>query len=108
MTLPEKFKFKHKSMPDMYTAELIGLEYKVSWNDKYGPGSTLYDARDVANYVGDISWIIQAESFPELIKLSESLQALISEKKDATDLAYDELKSLLLTRALITRLLDGR
>lgn len=110
MTLPDDFKFVAEHCTITYTAKLVDGLYKVTWyetSDEREAGMN-YPVLTVARLIKESKWTILPESFPQLITLSEGLQALISEKKDASDLAYDELKSLLLTRALITRLLDDR
>lgn len=108
MTLPEKFKFLYRGFGIEFTAIIDGVEYVVSWDEGGKINSTRYLASDAAQHVHRRVWTIRPESFPQLINLSSSLQVLISEKKDATDLAYDEMASLKLTRGLINRLLDDR
>ena len=106
MKLPEKFKFTHSDTTQQYTAHINGDICSVYWTDCDGPETINYPTADAAEYVKQSIWVIQAESFPQLVSVSSSLQVLISEKKDASQLSYQELKALRLTRGLINRLLD--
>lgn len=110
MTLPDEFKFTAEHCDLVYSAELVDGKYVITWFEECDDRlkSFKYFTPTVAKFIADGSWVIQQESFPQLVTLAEGFQALISEKKDASLLTYSELQALELTRRLITRLLDDR
>ena len=110
MTLPDEFKFNDDHCGVVYTAKLTDGKYRVTWFEECDGSmhSVGYFACAVGRFIATGAWTIRPESFSQLVTLAEGFQVLISEKKDRSDLAFDEMKALLLTRAIITRLLDGR
>ena len=110
MILPDEFKFTAESCDLEYAAELIDGQYVVTWlevsDDRVK--SMRYFPLTVAKFIAEGSWVILPGQVSRIIKAAESLQLLVSAKKDASLLAYSEVKALNLTCGLITRLLNGR
>jgi hypothetical protein len=102
MRLPDEFKFKHKDTAEKYTARRSGTRYDVAWGDgaEHGISHTVADA---AEYVREGCWIIQADSFPSVVKSSRDLMTALSEDHELTD---DEVASLNLLRGRISRRLN--
>jgi hypothetical protein len=108
MKLPETFKFIADDGGYVYSASLMDDLYEVSWTEGEYPKSISYPQGNVSRFVSDGSWRILPESFKDILAVTDALAILINEKRDATELRYEELAALKLARALITRLLDDR
>lgn len=108
MKLPDDFKFTAEGDCGItYKAQTEeNCTYNITWVEEGKAKNILYNARDVGRYIRTGEWKILPESFLELVKLTQTLGVLISEREDASDLAYEEFRALRLTRELINRLLD--
>lgn len=108
MKLPETFKFIADDRLYVYEATVKpDGSYLVEWEDG-NPKSITYPCTCVSRFVQDGSWRILPESFKDIVATADALGILIDEKRDATELHYEELAALKLVRGLITRLLDDR
>lgn len=102
MTLPDEFKFKHRDIAESYTARRSGINYDVTWTNVVEHG-VQYTVAEAAENVREGWWIIQADSFSNVLKSSRDLMTALSEDQELTD---DEIVSLNLLRGRISRRLN--
>ena len=109
MTLPDTFKFVADDGIYVYEANLLAnFTYEVTWKEDNRVKAVPYTCLEASTYIRTGDWKIVPESFTDISEAAGTLGILVSEKKDAGELSYEELKALKLTRGLINRLLDDR